>query len=144
LFLSGFRLNLLGRFLALAIVALGIDLIWGFTGLLSLGHGIFFALGGYAFAMYLGLNTLGEGQLPEFFGLYGVTELPWFWQPFNSFPFYPAGDFPASGHCGWPAGLPGVSQPDSGRLFFHLDPGGPGGVFQFFNGQQKLINGTNG
>ncbi|MDB4653807.1 urea ABC transporter permease subunit UrtC, partial [Synechococcus sp. AH-551-E02] len=43
-----FRLNLLGRFLALAIVALGIDLIWGFTGLLSLGQGIFFALGGYA------------------------------------------------------------------------------------------------
>lgn len=43
--LSGFRLNLLGRFLALAIVALGIDLIWGYTGLLSLGHGIFFALG---------------------------------------------------------------------------------------------------
>ncbi|MDC0165410.1 urea ABC transporter permease subunit UrtC, partial [Synechococcus sp. AH-558-M21] len=48
-----FRLNLLGRFLALAIVALGIDLIWGFTGLLSLGQGIFFALGGYAAAMYL-------------------------------------------------------------------------------------------
>ena len=46
-----FRLNLLGRFLALAIVALGIDLIWGFTGLLSLGQGIFFALGGYAAAM---------------------------------------------------------------------------------------------
>ena len=46
-----FRLNLLGRFLSLAIVALGIDLIWGFTGLLSLGQGIFFALGGYAAAM---------------------------------------------------------------------------------------------
>ena len=50
-----FRLNLLGRFLSLAIVALGIDLIWGFTGLLSLGQGIFFALGGYAAAMYLSL-----------------------------------------------------------------------------------------
>ncbi|MEL6764976.1 MAG: urea ABC transporter permease subunit UrtC, partial [Cyanobacteria bacterium J06607_6] len=72
LVLSGFRLGLLGRFLSLAIVALGIDLIWGFTGLLSLGHGIFFALGGYAFAMFLQLNILGEGQIPEFFGLYGV------------------------------------------------------------------------
>ena len=50
-----FRLNLLGRFLSLAIVALGIDLIWGFTGLLSLGQGIFFALGGYVAAMYLQL-----------------------------------------------------------------------------------------
>ena len=52
-----FRLNLLGRFLSLAIVALGIDLIWGFTGLLSLGQGIFFALGGYAAAMYLQLSS---------------------------------------------------------------------------------------
>ena len=48
-----FRLNLLGRYLSLAIVALGVDLIWGFTGLLSLGQGIFFALGGYCAAMYL-------------------------------------------------------------------------------------------
>ena len=87
LLLSGFRLGLLGRFLSLAIVALGIDLIWGFTGLLSLGHGIFFALGGYAFAMFLQLNSLSEGQIPEFFGLYGVSELPWFWEPFKSLPF---------------------------------------------------------
>ena len=55
-----FRLNLLGRFLSLAIVALGIDLIWGFTGLLSLGQGIFFALGGYGVAMYLQLNSSGD------------------------------------------------------------------------------------
>ena len=55
-----FRLNLLGRFLSLSIVALGIDLIWGFTGLLSLGQGIFFALGGYAAAMYLQLSNAGD------------------------------------------------------------------------------------
>ena len=69
-----FRLNLLGRFLSLAIVALGIDLIWGFTGLLSLGQGIFFALGGYAVAMYLQLNSSGDlpNGIPEFFSLYGV------------------------------------------------------------------------
>ena len=81
-----FRLNLLGRFLALAIVALGIDLIWGFTGLLSLGQGIFFALGGYAAAMYLQLNSSGDlpNAIPEFFGLYGVDRLPAFWQPFHS------------------------------------------------------------
>ena len=72
-----FRLNLLGRFLSLAIVALGIDLIWGFTGLLSLGQGIFFALGGYGAAMYLQLNS-SSGQpngIPEFFSLYGVNQL---------------------------------------------------------------------
>ncbi|NJK53739.1 MAG: urea ABC transporter permease subunit UrtC, partial [Leptolyngbyaceae cyanobacterium SU_3_3] len=71
---QAFRVNLLGRYLSLAIVALGIDLIWGYTGILSLGHGLFFALGGYALAMYLQLQP--SGQLPDFFALYGVTELP--------------------------------------------------------------------
>ena len=74
--IPAFRLRLIGRFLSLAIVALGIDLIWGYTGLLSLGHGIFFALGGYALAMNLQLQTTG-GELPNFFTLYGVQELPW-------------------------------------------------------------------
>ena len=54
------RLNLLGRYLSLAIVALGVDLIWGFTGLLSLGHGIIFALGGYCAAMYLQITSSSE------------------------------------------------------------------------------------
>ena len=72
-----FRLNLLGRFLSLAIVALGIDLIWGFTGLLSLGQGIFFALGGYAVAMYLQLNSSGDlpNGIPEFFSPVSYTHL---------------------------------------------------------------------
>ena len=85
--ISNVRLNQLGRFLALAIATLGIDLIWGYTGLLSLGHGIFFALGGYALAMHLQLAPLEAGKLPEFMNLYGVTKLPWFWQPFDSFGF---------------------------------------------------------
>ncbi len=85
-----FRVGLLGRFMALAIAALGIDLIWGYTGILSLGHGLFFALGGYAFAMFLqlqpaiGMTTI---QMPDFFVLYGVTSLPWLWKPFESLPF---------------------------------------------------------
>ena len=62
--LPSVRLNQLGRFLALAIAALGIDLIWGYTGLLSLGHGIFFALGGYALAMHLQLAPIEAGRLP--------------------------------------------------------------------------------
>jgi urea transport system permease protein len=76
--LPPFRLNLLGRFLSLGIVALGVDLIWGFTGMLSLGQGTFFSLGGYALGMYLSLNSLEPGQLPEFFSLYGVQSLPAF------------------------------------------------------------------
>lgn len=81
--LSSFQLNLLGRFLTYAIVALGLDLIWGYTGMLSLGQGLFFGLGAYCFGMYLNLETAGK-NLPEFMGLYGVTELPWLWQPFHS------------------------------------------------------------
>lgn len=61
---QGFRIGLMGRYMALAIAALGIDLIWGYGGILSLGHGLFFALGGYALAMYLQLQV--PGQLPDF------------------------------------------------------------------------------
>ncbi|GAB7388387.1 urea ABC transporter permease subunit UrtC [Bacillaceae bacterium] len=81
LFLSDFRLSLLGKFLALAIAAIGIDLLWGFTGILSLGHGVFFGLGAYGMAMYLKLEASG-GQLPDFMSWSGLMELPWFWQPF--------------------------------------------------------------
>lgn len=144
LFLSGFRLNLLGRFLALAIVALGIDLIWGFTGLLSLGHGIFFALGGYAFAMHLDLNTLPDGQIPEFFGLYGVTELPWFWQPFNSFPFTLLAIFTIPALVAGLLGYLVFRNRIRGVYFSILTQAALVVFFNFFNGQQKLINGTNG
>ncbi|HIK53246.1 MAG TPA: urea ABC transporter permease subunit UrtC [Oscillatoriales cyanobacterium M59_W2019_021] len=141
--LSDFRLRLLGRFLSLAIVALGIDLIWGYTGLLSLGHGIFFALGGYALAMHLNLQ-LPEGQLPEFFTLYGVKKLPWFWEPFSSFPFTLFGlvFIPAI-----VAGLLGYlvfRNRIKGVYFSILTQAALLGFFNFFNGQQKLINGTNG
>lgn len=86
LFLTDFRLNLLAKFLAFAIVALGLDLIWGYTGILSLGHGIFFGLGAYAMAMYLKLEASG-GKLPDFMGWSGLSKLPWFWKPFENFGF---------------------------------------------------------
>jgi urea transport system permease protein len=88
-FLSDFRLNLVGKFLALAILALGFDLAWGYTGILSLGHGVFFGIGGYAMAMYLKLQVGASGnyrtELPDFMTWNGVTELPWFWKPFSHF-----------------------------------------------------------
>lgn len=83
--LTLFRLTLLGKFLCYAIVALGIDLIWGYTGILSLGHGVFFGLGAYAMAMYLKLEATG-GALPEFMVTGGLEALPAFWKPFSSFP----------------------------------------------------------
>jgi len=142
--LPPFRLNLLGRFLSLGIVALGIDLIWGFTGLLSLGQGIFFALGGYALGMHLQLNALAPGELPEFFSLYGVKALPAFWQPFTSPVFTLL--------CIWvlPALVAGVlgylvfRNRIKGVYFSILTQAALLVFFNFFNGQQKLINGTNG
>ena len=141
-----FRLNLLGRFLALAIVALGIDLIWGFTGLLSLGQGIFFALGGYAAAMYLQLNSSGDllNGIPEFFTLYGVDRLPAFWQPFHSPWFTLVAIWLIPGLL---AGLLGnlvFRNRVKGVYFSILTQAALLVFFNFFNGQQKLINGTNG
>ncbi|MFM7360900.1 MAG: urea ABC transporter permease subunit UrtC [Cyanobacteriota bacterium] len=142
--LPPFRLNLLGRFLALGIVALGIDLIWGYTGLLSLGQGIFFALGGYALGMYLQLNALEPGQLPDFFELYGVKSLPAFWAPFNSplFTLMAIWVIPAlvSGVLGYLV----FRNRIKGVYFSILTQAALLVFFNFFNGQQKLINGTNG
>jgi urea transport system permease protein len=141
--LPAFRLRLLGRFLALAIVALGIDLIWGYTGLLSLGHGIFFALGGYAFTMYLNLQ-LPPGQLPEFFSLYGVSQLPWFWQPFYSFPFTILAIILIPAIVAGLLGYLIFRNRIKGVYFSILTQAALLVFFNFFNGQQKLINGTNG
>lgn len=75
----------LGKCIAFAIAAIGLDLIWGYTGILSLGHGLYFALGGYAMAMYLKLQATG-GKITEFMHTGGLTELPLIWRPFNSLP----------------------------------------------------------
>ena len=142
--LPPFRLNLLGRFLALGIAALGIDLIWGVTGLLSLGQGIFFALGGYALGMHLQLQALQPGQLPEFFSLYGVKALPAFWQPFHSalFTLFAIWLIPAlvAGVLGYLV----FRNRIKGVYFSILTQAALLVFFNFFNGQQKLINGTNG
>ncbi len=146
LIITGFRLNLLGRFLSLGIVALGIDLIWGYTGLLSLGHGVFFALGGYAFAMHLKLQIPPDVslQLPEFMSLYGVTELPGFWQPFYSFPFTLFALVLIPGLLGALLGYLVFRNRIRGVYFSILTQAATIVFFNFFNGQQKLINGTNG
>lgn len=138
-----FRLKLLGRFLSLCIVALGIDLIWGYTGLLSLGHGIFFSLGGYALAMYLQLQ-LPEGQIPDFFMLYGVENLPWFWEPFYSFPFTLVAIFLIPGIVAAILGYLVFRNRIKGVYFSILTQAALLVFFNLFNGQQKYINGTNG
>lgn len=83
---SSYELSLLGRFLALSILAMGLVLIWGEGGILTLGQGVFFGLGGYALAMHLKLVGLGQGELPDFMTWSGRDALPWWWQPFASAP----------------------------------------------------------
>jgi urea transport system permease protein len=83
-----FTLNLFGKFLAYAILALGLDLLWGYAGVLSLGHGVFFGLGAYAMGMHLmleiGAKSVYQSALPDFMVWNRVTALPLFWQPFYS------------------------------------------------------------
>ena len=82
---------LLGKFLCFALVAIAVDLIWGYTGILSLGHSVFFALGGYAMGMHLMRVIGGEGvyrsELPDFMVFLDYKELPWFWYGFDNFFF---------------------------------------------------------
>ena len=75
---SAYTLTLVGKILCYAIVALALDLVWGYAGLLSLGHGLFFALGGYAMGMYLMRQAAGD-ELPAFMTFLSWTELPWYW-----------------------------------------------------------------
>jgi urea transport system permease protein len=144
--LTDFRLSLLGRFLALSIAALGIDLIWGYTGLLSMGHGVFFALGGYLLAMYLKLQIPKDAanQLPEFMNLYGVTELPGFWKPFHDFNFTILAILLIPTIIGGLLGYLVFRNRIRGVYFSILTQAATVIFFNFFNGQQKLFNGTNG
>lgn len=88
LHVSMYAVTLIGKYVCLAILALSLDLIWGYLGILSLGHCAFFALGGYACGMYLSLQGAPgtEGTvLPEFMSFLGWDSLPWFWLPSQSF-----------------------------------------------------------
>ncbi|MEL6312363.1 MAG: urea ABC transporter permease subunit UrtC, partial [Pseudomonadota bacterium] len=87
-----YMVPLLGKYLCYAILAVALDLVWGYCGILSLGHAAFFALGGYAMGMYLmrQIGTRGvyaDPILPDFMVFLNWKELPWFWYGFDMFPF---------------------------------------------------------
>ena len=90
--ISTYTVSLLGKYLSFALLALAVDLIWGYAGILSLGHGAFFALGGYAMGMYMmrqigARGVYGNPELPDFMVFLNWSELPWYWYGFDSFPF---------------------------------------------------------
>jgi urea transport system permease protein len=87
-----YAVSLMGKYICYAILALSLDLVWGYCGILSLGHGAFFALGGYAMGMYLmrqigPRGVYGHPVLPDFMVFLNWKELPWFWYGFDMFPF---------------------------------------------------------
>ena len=90
--LPTYAVSLIGKYLTYALLALSVDLIWGYCGILSLGHGAFFALGGYAMGMYL-MRQIGDRgvyanpELPDFMVFLNWQELPWYWYGFDWFPF---------------------------------------------------------
>ncbi|MGH8509277.1 MAG: ABC transporter permease subunit, partial [Gammaproteobacteria bacterium] len=92
LHLSTYTVTLLGKYLTYALLAIALDLIWGYCGIMSLGHSAFFALGGYAMGMYL-MRTIGprgvygDPVLPDFMVFLNWKELPWYWYGFDQFWF---------------------------------------------------------
>ena len=92
LHISTYTMTLLGKYLCYALLAIAVDLVWGYMGILSLGHGAFFALGGYAMGMYLmrqigSRGVYGDPLLPDFMVFLNWEQLPWFWHGFNWFWF---------------------------------------------------------
>ena len=92
LHVSDFLVSVTGKWITYAVLALAIDLAWGYAGILSLGHGAFFALGGYAIGMHLmrligPRGVYGHPTLPDFMVFLGYRELPWYWLGFDHFPF---------------------------------------------------------
>ncbi|MDJ0741142.1 MAG: urea ABC transporter permease subunit UrtC [Gammaproteobacteria bacterium] len=91
-YVSTYTVTLLGKYLTYALLAVAVDLVWGYLGILSLGHAAFFALGGYAMGMYL-MRQIGERgvyghpELPDFMVFLNWQELPWFWYGFDQFWF---------------------------------------------------------
>lgn len=92
LYLGTYSVTLFGKYLCYAILALSVDLVWGYLGILSLGHAAFFGLGGYAMGMYLmrqigDRGVYGNPELPDFMVFLNWDSLPWYWWGFDAFPF---------------------------------------------------------
>jgi urea transport system permease protein len=92
LHLSTYTMTLIGKYMTYALLAIAVDLVWGYCGILSLGHAAFFALGGYAMGMYLmrqigTRGVYGDPVLPDFMVFLNYKELPWFWHGFDMFWF---------------------------------------------------------
>jgi urea transport system permease protein len=146
--LSNFTLNLWGKYLCYALLALSVDLLWGYTGLLSLGQALFFSLGGYMMGMHL-MRMIGDlGQyhkpIPDFLVFLGWSELPGFWQPFDSFPFAVAMIFLLPGVVAFVFGYLAFRSRIKGVYFSILTQALTYGASLMFFRNDMLMGGNNG
>jgi urea transport system permease protein len=142
--LSPFRLELLAKYLCFAIAALGIGLAWGKGGMLTLGQGVFFGLGGYAMAMHLKLAEAGPGALPDFMVWSGVDELPLLWEPFRQPWFALAMVVLLPGTAAALLGLLVFGRRVRGAYFAILTQALAAAFVIWLVGRQGLTGGTNG
>jgi urea transport system permease protein len=145
---SNFTLNLFGKFLTYAILALGLDLIWGYAGVLSLGHGVFFGLGAYAMGMHLMLEIGTQGVyrnvLPDFMVWNRVTELPLFWRPFSSASFTVLALLVAPAAIAWVFGYLTFRSRIRGVYFSIITQALALSAWLLFNRNAMNLGGTNG
>jgi urea transport system permease protein len=146
--LSDYSLNLCGKYLSLAILALGMDLIWGYTGILSLGQAVFFGLGAYAMGMHLMLNSSGQGvygePIPDFMVWNRVLELPLFWKPFQYFPLAALSALLLPALVATVIGLLTFRRHVSGTYFAILTQAMAYATWLMFNRNELNLGGTNG
>lgn len=147
-FISNFTLSLWGKYLCYALLAISVDLLWGYTGLLSLGQALFFSLGGYMHGMYL-MRMIGElGQykkpIPDFLVFLGWTKLPGFWEPFASFPFALTMVFLVPGLLAWGFGFLAFRSRIKGVYFSILTQALTYAASIMFFRNNLLLGGNNG
>ncbi len=148
LYVSDFTLNRLGKFLAFAILALGLDLIWGYAGILSLGQGVFFGIGAYCIGMHLMLTIGSESvygsALPDFMVWNQVKELPVFWMPFYSFWAAVGLGLVVPMLCAWIFGLLVFRSRIKGVYFAIITQAVALSAWLVFNRNETNLGGTNG
>jgi urea transport system permease protein len=148
LHVSNFALNLFGKFLTYAILALGLDLLWGYVGVLSLGHGVFFGLGAYAMGMHLmleiGTKSVYQSALPDFMVWNQVKQLPLFWRPFYSGTFTLAAVVLVPALAGLVFGFLAFRSRIRGVYFSIITQAFALSAWLVFNRNEMNLGGTNG
>ena len=142
--LSPYRLDLMSKYICLAVLALGIGLAWGHGGMLTLGQGLFFGLGAYSMGMYLKLEQAGPGKVPDFMTQFGVTELQTMWMPFRNPMFAVAAVIVVPALVAGVLGFLIFRQRVRGAYFAILTQALAAAFAILLVGQLKLTNGTNG